>query len=183
MDRDLVDRGRRGDREAYEILARTSARRLYGVARRILRDADRAEDAVQQALVDIWLDLPKLRDPDRFEAWTYRLVVRASLAEARRERRHGSNVRSSPDLASTTPDEAYATELRDELDRAFRDLTPEHRAVIVLHHHLGLPLAEIAEILGLPYGTVGSRLHYGMRQLRSALAEPAPTIRSEGRPA
>src|SRR5207253_3232048 len=137
----------------------------------------------QQALVDIWLDLPKLRDPDRFEAWTYRLVVRASIAEARRERRHASNLRTLPEVGGATPDGSRSTEVRDELDRAFRVLTPEHRAVIVLHHHLGLPLTEIASILGLPYGTVGSRLHYGMRHLRMALEPPSAAVAPKGRPA
>jgi RNA polymerase sigma-70 factor (ECF subfamily) len=183
VDRELVERGRQGDREAYELLVRTSARRLYGIARRILRDADRAEDAVQQALVDIWLDLPKLRDPDRFEAWTYRLVVRASIAEARRERHDVLTLRSLSDAGPSTPDGSRTTEVRDELDRAFRALTPEHRAVIVLHHHLGLPLTDIASVLGLPYGTVGSRLHYGMRQLRRALEPPVAAVASKGRPA
>lgn len=164
-----MERGRRGDREAYELLARASARRLYGVAHRILRDADRAEDATQQALVRIWLDLPKLRDPDRFEAWTYRLVVHASLAEARRERAHRVNVRPLEDVDASGPDEGTAVSDRDELERAFRALSPDHRAVVVLHHHLGLPLTDIAEILGVPYGTVGSRLHYAVRELRISL--------------
>jgi RNA polymerase sigma-70 factor (ECF subfamily) len=183
VDRDLVERGRRGDREAYELLARASARRLYGVAHRILRDADRAEDATQQALVRIWLDLPKLRDPDRFEAWTYRLVVHASLAEARRERHHNADVRLLDDLEMAGPDEGTAYSDRDLLERAFRALSPEHRVVVVLHHHVGLPLTEIAEILGIPYGTVGSRLHYAVRELRTSLAADQARIARGAQPA
>jgi RNA polymerase sigma-70 factor (ECF subfamily) len=171
VDRDLVERGRHGDREAYELLARGSARRLYGVAHRILRDPDQAEDAVQQALLEIWLDLPKLRDVDRFEAWTYRLVVRASFAEAKRSRVRSSVVRVAPDIDLPDREQTDTIELRDELEHAFRALSPEHRAVIVLHHWLGLPLTEVADIVGIPYGTVRSRLHYAVRQLRSALAD------------
>jgi len=175
-----VERGRRGDREAYELLARSSTRRLYNVALRILRDQDRAEDATQQALVAIWVDLPKLRDPERFEAWTYRLVVRASLAEARRERRHSTNIRIVPGYEIAAADHP-GTETRDELERAFRRLSADHRAVIVLHHQIGLPLTEIATILGLPYGTVGSRLHYGMQQLRAALRSAPDESRAKER--
>src|SRR5262249_20381346 len=152
VDRDLVERGRRGDREAYERLAEASVRRLYGVAHRILRDADLAEDATQQALVAIWLELPRLRDPDRFEAWTYRLVARTSLALARGERRRSRRLEPLADdtaVAADGPD----IETREALEAAFRALTPEHRAVVVLHHQVGLPLAEVAEILGIPYGT------------------------------
>jgi RNA polymerase sigma-70 factor, ECF subfamily len=174
VDRELVERARHGDREAYELLARASARRLYGVAYRILRDSDRAQDATQQALLSIWLDLPQLREPDRFEAWTYRLVTRASVAEARRERGHRAAVRVGPELDLPVPDEAGSIELRDILDRAFETLSPEHRAVVVLHHYAGLPLTEIADIVGVPYGTVGSRLHHAHRRLRSALEAERP---------
>ncbi|HEU4672086.1 MAG TPA: sigma-70 family RNA polymerase sigma factor [Candidatus Limnocylindrales bacterium] len=168
MERELVERARRGDREAYELLARSSARRLYLVAHRILRDADAADDAAQQTLVAIWRELPKLRDPDRFEAWTYRLVVRFSLAEARRRRRFAVTVRDSSPSEPTSADSSASVAVRDELERAFRRLSPEHRAVVVLHHYVGLPLGEIAEALGVPYGTVGSRLHYALRELRAA---------------
>jgi RNA polymerase sigma-70 factor (ECF subfamily) len=169
MERELVERARRGDREAYEVLARSSARRLYLVAHRILRDADPAEDAVQQTLVAMWRELPKLRDPDRFEAWTYRLVVRFSLGEARRSRRTVMHLRSTNPIEPSTTDESGRVAARDALERAFRRLSPEHRAVVVLHHYVGLSLGEIAEVVGVPYGTIGSRLHYATRQLRSAL--------------
>ena len=183
MDRELVERGRHGDRGAYELLARASAPRLFGVAHRILRDPDQAEDATQQALVAIWQELPKLRDPDRFEAWTYRLVVRTSLAEARRQRRSSSRVTSLLGPEPAVDDESLTVEARDELERAFRGLSPEHRAVVVLHLQVGLPLAEVAEILGLPYGTVGSRLHYAVRRLRTALGDAGIAASSGGQPA
>ena len=169
MDRGLVERARDGDQEAYELLVDHVTRPLFRVAHRILRDLDAAEDAVQRALVDIWRDLPRLKDLDRFDAWTYRLVVRTSLDEARQLRRH-SHIRELPYEGPGTPDASAALAARDALSRAFDRLKPEHRAVVVLHHHVGLPLAEIATIMGVPYGTVGSRLHYALRELRGALA-------------
>ncbi|HEY3523234.1 MAG TPA: sigma-70 family RNA polymerase sigma factor [Candidatus Limnocylindrales bacterium] len=183
MERGLVERARRGDREAYELLARTSARRLYLIAYRITRDSDAADDAVQQALVAIWREVPKLRDPDRFEAWSDRLVVRFAVAEAKRGQRVSMRVReSTPDEPRAT-DEVSTVALRDELERAFRRLSPEHRAVVVLHHYVGLPIAEIAAALGVPYGTVGSRLHYALRELRAALGATEEGAAMGGQPA
>ena len=179
MDRGLVDRARTGDREAYERLAHAVGSGLLQVAYRILRDLDSAEDAVQRALVAIWRDLPKLRDPDRFEAWAYRVVTRTSLDEARQRRRHGS-VRETTIVEPSEPDASRSVVMRDELGRAFDDLRPEHRAVVVLHYYLGLPLGEIAEILGIPYGTVGSRLHYALQRMRTTLGYDDDSV--EGRP-
>jgi len=169
VDRALVERARTGDRDAYEALARASAPRLYLTAYRIVRDADRAEDAVQQTLVTMWRELPSLRDPDRFEAWTYRLVLRFCLVESRRARRTGVREVRLDALMPAVADAYADSDLRDQLDRALARLTPEHRAVVVLHHYVGLPLSEIAEILGVPYGTVGSRLHHATRGLRAAI--------------
>ena len=89
MDADVVVRAQRGDKGAYALLAGDVADRFLAVARRILRDMDLAEDATQQALLAIWQDLPQLRDPARFEAWSYRLLVHACYAEGRKERRLG----------------------------------------------------------------------------------------------
>jgi RNA polymerase sigma-70 factor, ECF subfamily len=170
VDRGLVERARDGDREAYELLAVSVGRPLFQVAHRILRDLDAAEDAMQRALVGMWRDLPRLRDLDRFDAWTYRLVVRASLEEARQRRRH-AHVRELPDPEPSAPDASGAIAARDALERAFDRLRPEQRAVVVLHHYAGFPLTDIATILGVPYGTVGSRLHYAMRELRAVLGD------------
>ena len=166
LERDLVVRARAGDERAYEQLARTVVDLLYRVAHRILRDSDAADDAVQQTLVAIWRDLPKLRDPDRFRAWTYRLVVRAAYAEASRHRRHvrvASIVLDEP----STPDASFQVTARDALEQAFGSLTVEHRAVLVLHYYVGMSIREIATTLDVPYGTVGSRLHYAIRCLRA----------------
>jgi RNA polymerase sigma-70 factor (ECF subfamily) len=170
VDPELVERARRGDREAYDALARTSADRLYAIAYRIVRDRDLADDAVQQTLVQMWRELPSLRDPDRFEGWTYRLVVRFCLLDARRARR--TRVREiRMDESTAARSDAFAdADLRDQLSRALAELSLEHRTVVVLHHYAGLPLGEIATILGVPYGTVGSRLHHATRALRAALS-------------
>ena len=170
MDRSLVEKARRGDRDAYESLAHASARRLYLIAHRVVRDADQAEDAVQQTLIAMWRELPSLRDPDRFESWTYRLVVRFCLAESRRHRRAGIRQIPINELLPSRTDDFADADLRDQLSRALHDLSVEHRMVVVLHHYAGLPLAEIAEILGIPYGTVGSRLHHATRAMRASLA-------------
>lgn len=179
--RDLVERAMQGDREAFGVLVIQTSDRMYAVAVRILRDGHLAEDALQSALVTAWRQLPTLRDPDRFEPWVRKLVVHACYAEARRRTSWAMNVRVLPVDGPAGPDDILAVAHRDALDRAFRRLSIEQRAVFVLHHHSGLPLAEIAETLGIPAGTARSRLHYATRTLRAALeADAAPGL-SEGR--
>ncbi len=181
--RDLVERSARGEHAAFDALARLTSDRLYAIAYRILRDQYLAEDAVQQTLITIWNQLPRLRDPDRFEAWSYRVVIRESTAQARRERRGGSPMRLLPDDAdvSPAPDDFRAVIDRDQLERGFRRLTPEQRAVLVLQHYAGLSQAEIADILGVPVGTAGSRLHYATRALRAALEADARAVSGKER--
>jgi RNA polymerase sigma-70 factor (ECF subfamily) len=147
--------------------------RLHAVAHRILRDIDLAEDATQQALLTVWRDLPKLRDPARFDAWSYRLLVRACYAEARRTRRSASNLRLLPADEPMGADGLSTVIDRDQLERGFRRLSIDHRAVVVLHHYLDLPLSEVAAALGVPEGTVRSRLHHAMRAMRAALEADA----------
>ena len=183
MDRRLVEQAQHGDRDAYEALARASASRLYRTAYRIVRDPDRADDAVQQTLVTMWRELPSLRDPDRFESWTYRLVVRLCLTESRRARRTGVREVRIDELTPTSSDDFAEADLRDQLHRALGELSPDHRTVVVLHHYSGLPLGEIAEILGVPYGTVGSRLHHATRALRASIAAGDRTAVTGGQPA
>jgi RNA polymerase sigma-70 factor (ECF subfamily) len=167
LQHDLVEQAQQGDPEAFQALVRGASDRLYGIAWRILRDPYRAEDATQQALIQIWKDLPGLRDPDRFDAWTYRLVVHTSYREARRERRWTSRIRQIR-VDPPGDDRVGAVLDRDEVERGFRRLTPEHRAVLVLHYFVGLPVSEIAETLGIPIGTARSRLHYAVSSLRAA---------------
>ncbi len=183
MQRDLVERAGRGEHEAFDALARLVSGRLFAVAYRILRDHYLAEDAVQQTLITIWNELPRLRDPERFDAWTYRLIVRSSVAEARRERRGGASIQLLPEDSdlSPAPDQFRAVADRDQLERGFRRLTPEQRAILVLQHYAGQSLAEIADVLGIPVGTAGSRLHYATRALRAAIEADGRNIAAEGR--
>jgi RNA polymerase sigma-70 factor (ECF subfamily) len=177
MDADLVIRAQHGDREAYGLLAADIADRLLAVARRILRDLDVAEDATQQALVDIWRDLPQLRDPVRFDAWSYRVLVRACYSEGRKERRWAPNLRVLPVLEIQPDDDLSSVADRDQLERGFRRLSIEQRAVVVLHHYADLPLDRVADVLGIPVGTAHSRLHHAMRGLRAALdADARPAV-------
>ena len=169
MNRDLVELAQHGDREAFAILARTHGDRLIAIAQRILRDVGRAEDAVQQALVIAWRELPNLRDPDRFDAWLQRLLVNASYAEARRAREWNANVRLLPVDGPAGLDESLSIADRDRIDRGFRRLPPEQRAILVFTHYLGLTPTEIADRLGIPVGTVHSRLHYAHRAMRAAI--------------
>jgi RNA polymerase sigma-70 factor (ECF subfamily) len=155
--------------------------RLYALAARILRDNDLAEDALQSALITAWRQLPTLRDPDRFEAWVRKVLVNACYAEARRRRSWTANVRVLPVDGPAGPDELLSVVDRDALDRAFRRLSIEQRAVFVLHHHLGLPLVEIADSLGIPAGTARSRLHYATRVLRAAIEADAAPVATKGR--
>jgi RNA polymerase sigma-70 factor (ECF subfamily) len=176
MDTDLVKRAQGGDQEAFADLVDVIARRFLEVSHRILSDMDLAEDAAQQALLSVWQDLPGLRDLDRFEAWSYRILVRACYAEGRKSRRWAPNMRLLSVDEPMVVDGLSAVVDRDELERAFRSLSLNHRTVVVLHHYLDLPLDRVADIIGVPAGTVASRLHYATRHLRSALiadAEPA----------
>jgi RNA polymerase sigma-70 factor (ECF subfamily) len=169
VDRDLVELASRGDREAFGVLARVHGDRLYAIANRILREVDRSEDAVQQALVIAWRQLPRLRDPDRFEPWLHRILVHACYGEARRRREWTRHIRVLPMDGPAQPDESSHFADRDLIDRGFLRLPPEQRALLVLHHYLGLTTTEIAETLGIPAGTARSRLHYAHRAMRAAL--------------
>ena len=179
--RDVVERAMRGDREAFGVLVVHTSDRMYAIATRILRDAELAEDALQSALLTAWRQLPTLRDPDRFEPWVRRLLVHACYAEARRRRTWAANVRVLPVDGPAAPDMLVSVADRDALDRTFRRLTIEQRAVFVLHHHGGLQLVEIAETLGVPAGTARSRLHYATRALRAAVEADAAPVQSQGR--
>ena len=182
MDRGLVMRAQQGDREAFASLAVALGDRLHAVAHRILRDIGLAEDATQQALLSIWRDLPQLRDPERFEAWSYRLLVRACYAEGRRTRDWAPNLRLLTEDEPMAADELRSVVDREQLERGFRRLSIDHRAVVVLHHYRDMPLDEVSETLGIPMGTVRSRLFHAMRALRAALdADARPAARKAAR--
>jgi RNA polymerase sigma-70 factor (ECF subfamily) len=166
---ELVDRARRGDREAFSVLAGGAVDRLYGIARLILRDAELAEDATQDALVRAWRDLPTLRDVERFDAWLYRLIVRACADVGRHRRKWRAEITvlpAEPAEADKTSDLAD----RDLLERGLRRLTDAQQAILVLRFYIGLTPSEVAETLDIPVGTAKSRLHYAIEALRAAIA-------------
>jgi RNA polymerase sigma-70 factor (ECF subfamily) len=169
---DLVERAQRGDHEAFDALASAAYHRLYAIARRILRDGYAAEDAVQDALVRAWRDLRGLRDRDRFDAWLHRLLVHSCADQARRDRRRRLDVAIETIERPDPADDIARIGDRDEIERAFLQLSVEHRAVLVLTHYAGLPAPEVATILGIPTGTVYSRLHNGTRAMRATMSRP-----------
>jgi RNA polymerase sigma-70 factor (ECF subfamily) len=173
MDTELVVRAQEGDEIAFARLADGIYGRLQQLAYRILRDPELARDASQQAALSIWRHLPELKDPTRFEAWSYRLCVNTCLAESRKRKRHLLEAELKPWHEPTAPDDYRRFDDRDQLERAFRQLSFEHRAVLVLHHYLGMPVAEVATTLDVPLGTVKSRTDRALRQLRRILAADA----------
>jgi RNA polymerase sigma-70 factor (ECF subfamily) len=179
---DLVDRAKRGDREAFDDLARQAGDRCMAIAFRILRDFDLAEDAVQGAMVTAWREIRSLRNPNAFEPWLHRILTRACYAEARRRRRWTEGIRLLPAEPEHGPDPYLAFEHRDQLDRAFRRLTVEQRAVLVFHLYLGHSLPEVADHMGIPIGTVKSRVHRAKQALRASLdadARASPDSRED----
>jgi len=169
VDRDLVVRAQGGDQDAFAMLAGASIGRLDATARLVLRDPDRAKDAVQEALVRAWRDLRGLRDPDRFDAWLHRLLVRACYDEIRRDRRRPIEVELLDLDRVVVGDASAATAARDELATAFRALADDQRVVVVLHYYLDLPLPEVATAIGVPLGTAKSRLARALIVLRGVL--------------
>ena len=184
MQRSLVDRAKGGDGEAFDALARMVGDRCMAIAYRILRDADLADDAVQAALITAWRELRALRDPDRFEPWLHRILTNECYAEARRRTRWSAEIRILPVDREQDSGGILTVNDRDQLDRAFRRLTLEQRAVLVFHHYLDLTVVEVAERLGIPSGTVKSRLHHATTALRASLEADARTSSvSQERPA
>lgn len=176
MNVELVERARAGDRDAFDTLASGVVDRLYAIAGLVLRDTDRAEDAVQETLVRCWRDLHSLREAARFDPWLHRLLMRAINDEFRTGRRHETRIRRLH-LEPSTGDESGSVAVREELDRGFQRLSPDHRAVIVLRLYLGLSVEETAAALGIRTGTAKSRLHYAVAAMRAALeAEARPSI-------
>ena len=181
MDRALVDQAKRGDEEAFDALARMVGDRCMAIAVRILRDAHLAEDAVQAALVVAWRELRTLRDADRFEPWLHRILTNECYAEARRRTRWSANIRVLQVEETREGGGILTVNDRDQLERAFRRLTLEQRAVLVFHHYVGLPLVEVADQLGIPLGTAKSRLHHATSALRASLDADARTPTSQER--
>lgn len=185
MERDLAVRAREGDHDAFNALAAASIGRLYGIASLILRDRDRAEDATQEALVNAWRDIRGLRQPASINAWLTRLVVRACYRQRSRDRRRGViELHVVPEAEPSVGGHELSITQRDQIERGYARLDLDQRAVLVLHHHIGLPLAEVAEILAIPVGTAKSRLFRGLAAMRAAIeADDRDVLVGEGRTA
>ena len=182
--RGLVEQAQRGDHDAFATLAGAAVTRLDAAARLIVRDHDLARDAVQDALMRCWRDLPTLRDVVAFDAWLHRLLVNACLDQIRRRKRRVLEVELTPIHAPVMADFSGQLIDRDLLERALGTLDPEWRAIVVLHYFLELPLPEVARIVGIPLGTAKSRLHRALGILRdaaSADAQPVTEPLAEGR--
>lgn len=173
MDTDLVVRAQDGDQAAFALLAERGYGRLQQLAYRILRDRELAKDAAQQATLSMWCNLPRLRDPSRFEAWSYRLCVNACHSQSRRWRRSIPEIGLESHHEPRAADELGVVIDRDQLERGFRQLSFDHRVVLVLHHYLGMPMERVAETLDIPLGTVKSRMNRALQQMRRALEADA----------
>jgi RNA polymerase sigma-70 factor (sigma-E family) len=182
MSRELVQRAMRGDADAFGALAAGSIDRMAGTAGLVLRDRDAADDAVQEALVRAWRDLPGLRDPDRFEAWLYSIVVRACHDQLRRRRRDRLSQQDAMPSRSVASDAFRIVADRDELVTALDRLSAKQRTAVVLHYYVGLSHRQVAQVLGEPVGTVKARLSRSLDYLQAALAADARLgVREEGR--
>ncbi len=180
MDTELVIHARNGDQQAFAALAESSYGRLHQVAFRILRDRPAAEDATQQAVLSMWRDLPQLRNPERFEAWSYRLLVNACNSEFRRRKRLLPTLGDEAAREPVAPDAFGQLLDRDLVERGFAALSIDHRVVLVLRYYLDLPLDAIAATLDVPIGTVNSRLHRALARMRAVLEEPETAELAEG---
>jgi RNA polymerase sigma-70 factor, ECF subfamily len=174
--RDVVERAGRGDHDAFALLVDASIARLEAVAYLIVRDHELARDAVQDAYIRAWRDLPGLREPDRFDAWLHRLTVNACLDAVRKRRRRPIEIEIEPISPPVIGDETGLIADRDVIERGLRRLRPEQRAILVLHYYLGMSTSAIGETLGVPHGTARSRLHAALSAMRAALTalERAP---------
>ncbi len=178
--RALIEAAGRGDHDAFAVLATAAAARLDAAARLILRDPELARDAVQNALVRAWRDLPGLRDPDRFDAWLHRLLINSSLDEARRRRRRPIEVEILAIDEPASGDASRHLADRDLVERALNRLEPEHRALVVLHYYLGYPLPDAASSLGISLPAAKSRLHRALQGLRRSMTADASVVPLEG---
>lgn len=175
MDADLVRRAQQGDERAFAAIVEAIGARHLGVAQRILHDTQLAEDATQQALIKLWRHLPSLRDPARFDAWSYRLLVKACYSESGRHRRWRSDLGLRQADRPTVSDDMATVIDRDQLERGLRRISIDHRTVLVLRYYLDLPLDQVAEALDVPYGTASSRLNRAHDALRGLLQADART--------
>jgi RNA polymerase sigma-70 factor (ECF subfamily) len=169
VDADVVRRAQHADQEAFAEIVNESLDRLFAIASLMTRDRSLAEDAVQDAMLRAWRDLPKLRDVDRLPAWLSRLTVNATY-DLLRKRRKVRELKPLDDSIAAHGNEAAQTVDRALVLWAYGQLPAEQRAIVVLHYYVGLSLDEAADTLAVPRGTVRSRLHAALGAMRRAIA-------------
>lgn len=173
MDVELVVRAQHGDHDAFTEIATALHNRLYRVALNLLSDVHLAEDATQHTVIEMWRNLPRLREPNKLESWAHRIVVNACRREGRKKARWIQAIVAKP-VEDPAASQGFATVAhRDQLERGFQQLPKEQREVLVLHHYASLPLREVAEVLDIPIGTASSRLSRAMGAMRAALEADA----------
>jgi RNA polymerase sigma-70 factor (ECF subfamily) len=165
----IVRRAQAGDHVAFTMIVDASIDRMFAVATLIARDRTIAEDAVQDAMIRAWRDLPSLRDPSRIAAWIARLTVNATY-DLLRGRRRLDEIRPLSESVARA-DDAIGTVDRLMLSWAFGRLPVEQRAVVVLHYYVGLSLDEVSAALGIPAGTARSRLHAALVSMRRGILD------------
>ena len=171
----LVLRAQSGDREALDALLASVQEPLYRYLFSLVRERHLAEEALQETFVRVYRKLGWLREPGLFRAWAYRIATREAFRQLKRERRWAEQVRDEDALgalAAPPPREEFAPELSARLRESVAGLSPASRAVVVLYYLHEMSLEETAAVLGVPLGTVKSRLAYGLGALRRQLREP-----------
>lgn len=175
---DLVRRAATGDTIAFERLLAARAERAFRTARAILGNEADARDATQDAFVSAWRELPRLRDPERFDGWLRRILVNACRAQLRG--RHAGRVISLDATVERVDPAPSPTDRVGDIDvlaRAFARLDADKRSILVLHHLDHHPLASVASTLGIPVGTAKSRLHDARAALERALVAEGEALR------
>ena len=160
----------KGDHDAFATLVTSEIGPMHGLAGLVLRDRGRAEDAVQEALLKAWRDLPRLREPDRFRAWLRRLLINACHDEGRRLGRRRGEVTFETNHEPKAPDPFDAMLQREELGRGFALLTTEQRKVLSLRYYLDLSSVDGAAAMGMRENTYRSKVHRALRAMDAALA-------------
>ena len=173
-----VLRAQSGDREALDELLESVQEPLFRYIHSLVRERPLAEDILQEVFFRIYRKLGWLREPELFRAWAYQIATRESFRHLRRERRRAERFEDEAALASSPappPREEFAPEVAARLPQIIHDLSPASRAVIVLYYLHEMSLEETAAVLGVPLGTVKSRLSYGLESLRRRLRREGQT--------
>ena len=171
----LVLLAQSGDREALNTLLQSVQEPLYRYILRLVGQPALADDILQEVFFRIYRKLHWLREPEWFRAWAYRIASREALKQLQRERRWNEQVRDDEVLEALTDpraEESASSALLEQLPHWVVRVSPASRAVLILHYLHEMPLAEIADVLGISIGTVKSRLAYGLASLRRLLHQP-----------